>query len=107
MFGISSYLSMMKAVHNQVSIIASYNASTGQVAPRRMRWHNRDYSITSVSSHYPVRRGRRLYHYFAAHAGGFAFTLVLDTESLRWTLEEMEDGWPPAPHDEYRQWDAC
>jgi hypothetical protein len=100
---------MIKRVHEQVSIISSYDATTGLATPRRMRWHCQVYVNTRVSSGIPIRRGRRLYHLFNAYAGRLPLTLEHDSESLGWTLEEMDDGWgrplsptppgePPSPH---------
>jgi hypothetical protein len=65
---------MIKRVHQQVSVIAPYDAVTGLTNPRRMRWHGQVYVITRVSSRTPVRRGRRLYHPFNAYVGRSALT---------------------------------
>jgi hypothetical protein len=88
---------MIKRVHEQVSVIASYDASTGLATPRRMRWHGQVYVITRVSSRYTQRSGRRLNHFFDGYAGRLQLTLKHDSESLGWTLEEIEDGWGPPP----------
>jgi hypothetical protein len=88
---------MIKPVHEQVSVITSYDATTGLATPRRMRWHGQVYDITRVSSRYTQRSGRRLYHFFDGYAGRLQLTLKHDSESLGWTLEEMEDGWGPPP----------
>lgn len=99
---------MIKRVHEQVSIISSCDATTGLATPRRMRWHGQVYVITRVSSRIPLRRGRRLYHLFNAYAERSALTLEHDTETLGWTLEEMDDGWghplsPPPPGEQNRR----
>jgi hypothetical protein len=64
----------------------------------------RVYEITRISSRYVQRRGRRLYHFFDGYAGRLRLTLRHDSESLGWTLEEMDDGWTvpssPTPPDE-------
>jgi len=90
---------MLKPIHEQVSVIASYDAVTGLTTPRKMRRGDRVYVITGVSSRYVQRRGRRLYHFFDGYAGRLRLTLSHDSESLGWTLEEMDDGWssPPSP----------
>jgi hypothetical protein len=62
-----------------------------------MRRGGRVYVITSVSSRYVQRRGRRLYHFFDGYAGRLRLTLSHDSESLGWTLEEMDDGWSSPP----------
>jgi hypothetical protein len=95
---------MIKRVHEQVSIISSYDATTSLATPRRMRWNGRVYAITRVTSRYTQRSGRRLYHFFDGYAGRLQLTLKHDSESLGWTLEEMDDGWsrplsPPPPGD--------
>jgi hypothetical protein len=88
---------MLKPVHEAVSVIASYDATTGLTNPRRMRWRGRVYAITRVSSRYEQRSGRRLYHFFQGYAGRLQLTLKHDSESLGWTLEEMDDGWGSTP----------
>ena len=85
---------MIKPVHEQVSVISSYDAVTGLTTPRRMRWRGQVYAITRVSSRYSQRSGRRTYHFFDGYAGRLRLTLKHDSESLGWTLEEMDDGWP-------------
>jgi hypothetical protein len=85
---------MLKPVHEQVSVIASYDARTGLTTPRRMRRGERVYAISRVTSRYTQRRERRLYHFFDGYADYLRLTLKHDSESLGWTLEEMDDGWP-------------
>ena len=102
---------MIKRVHEQVSVIASYDAVTGLTNPRRMRWHGQVYDITRVSSRYTQRSGRRLYHFFDGYAGRLQLTLKHDSESLGWTLEEMDDGWSrpfsPTPPGEQQSPHYC
>jgi hypothetical protein len=102
---------MKKPVHEQVSIIASYDATTGLASPRRMRRGDQVYVITRVSSRYVQRRGRVLYHFFDGYAGRLQLTLRHDSESLGWTLEEMGDGWgvpiSPTPAGEDRSRHYC
>ena len=64
-----------------------------------MRRGEHMYMITGVRSRYVQRRGRRLYHFSDGYAGRLRLTLRHDSESLGWTLEEMDDGWsnPPSP----------
>ena len=88
---------MIKRVHEQVSVIASYDASTQLASPRRIQWRGQVYVITHVGSRIPLRRGRRLVHLFNAYAGRLPLVLELDTESLSWMLEEIDDGWGPPP----------
>ena len=88
---------MIKPVHESVSIIASYDATTKLATPQRMRWRGQVYVITRVGSRMPIRRGRQLTHLFNAYAGRSALTLLHDTETMGWTLEEMDDGWGPPP----------
>jgi len=101
---------MIKRVHEQVSIIASYDATTGLTNPQRMCWGGRAYVITRVSSRYTQRSGR-LYHFFDGYAGRLQLTLKHDSESLGWTLEEMDDGWSrplsPSPIGEQQSPHYC
>lgn len=82
---------MSEIINEKVSVVSSYNRENGVVAPRKMRWQGRDYSITQVSYHHKIRQGRKLLHIFHGTDGVLDFKLQLDTETLHWTLEEIYD----------------
>ncbi len=83
---------MTELINEKVSMVCSYNRENGVVAPRKMRWQGRDYTITQVSYHHRIREGRKLIHIFHGTDGSSDFKLRLDTETLHWTLEEIYDG---------------
>lgn len=63
-------------------------------APLSLTWAGRDYQVSQVGLHHTYLQGQALQHVYSVVAGGLFFRLRLDTDSLRWTLEEVSDGLP-------------
>jgi hypothetical protein len=59
------------------------------VTIRSVTCRGRKYAIREVSYAYPIRKGWTLFHVFWAAGQGITFKLVLDTESLAWTIQEI------------------
>lgn len=60
-------------------------------APKYVIWKGRNYTIDKIGLHHIYREGRTLYHIFSAVSETLFMRLKLDTESLDWKLEEIED----------------
>lgn len=60
--------------------------------PKWVRWKNRIYKVEKVGLHYTFREGRVLYHIFSIITKTLFMKLRLDTETLKWRLEEVSDG---------------
>jgi hypothetical protein len=60
--------------------------------PTKVIFEGRDYLVTKLGFHHLYRRGRTLYHVFSVASPTLFFRLVLDTDTLHWTLEEISDG---------------
>lgn len=79
-----------------VKIIVTINerVNVGMVdsTPRYVIWKGRNYTITKIGLHHSYRGGHTLYHIFSVLAGTIFMRLRLDSESLRWKLEEISDG---------------
>jgi hypothetical protein len=82
---------MGEQLNEKVSVITVYDRETGSILPKRIKWHNREYTITKLGYHHTVRFGRALMHIFHVTDGSTAFRLRLDTETLHWILEEVYD----------------
>lgn len=83
---------MTQAIGERVSVIASYDSRLGVLSPVKMRWNGRVYPLQKLGLHHMYRQGRVLKHVFSVAGSQLFFRLVLDTESLSWTLEEVSDG---------------
>ena len=85
---------MIQRVSVPVSVILAFDHTTRRAEPRRILWEGRPYVVTQVGLHHKYRDGRTLHHVFSVATATLFFRLVLNTESLVWTLEEISDGLP-------------
>jgi hypothetical protein len=70
------------------------SSDTGRAEPRRLVWAGQSHHILRVGLHHQYRRGRTLYHVFSVATDTLFYRLVLNTDSLQWTVEEIADGLP-------------
>ncbi len=59
--------------------------------PIWVKWKNRVYKIKKIGLHHTYREGRTLYHVFSVVTDNLFLRLVLNTESLKWRLEGIDD----------------
>ena len=85
---------MIERVLVPVSVNLSYYHKTRIVMPKALVWEGRTYYITRVGHHHKYKQGRTLYHVFSVDTDTLFFRLVLNTDTLGWTLEEIADGLP-------------
>lgn len=85
---------MIQDVKAPVSVLLAYNHQKQRVFPSKIVWDGRAYTIKSVGMHYKYKNGRSLIHVFSANSETLSFKLVLDTENLFWTMEQISDGLP-------------
>lgn len=83
---------MLEKINEQVSVITIFDRDKGSVMPYKVRWNGRDYIITKLGYHYRVKRGAFTHHMFTVSNQSIAFKLLLDTETLKWWLKEVSDG---------------
>lgn len=83
---------MIEKIHAPVSVITSYNHKTRKVSPKKVEWDGKIHEIIKVGMHHTFRSGRTLMHVFSVVSSTLFFKLVLNTDTLHWTLEEIADG---------------
>lgn len=83
---------MFQKLKEPVSVWLAYDSKLRRVMPEQVQWQGRLYPITKVGLHHYFRTGRTLYHVFSVTAGEIFLRLVLNTDNLHWTLEEISDG---------------
>lgn len=81
---------MPELINEPVSVTLWSNHKTRKVLPYSLYWHGRQYHITTVGLHHMVREGRHMFHIFSVSDGSTFFKLVMDSESLAWTLVEVD-----------------
>ncbi len=60
--------------------------------PKWVKWKGRVYKVENIGLHHTFRRGRILYHAFSVATKTLFMRLILNTETLSWRLEEVENG---------------
>ena len=83
---------MLQKFSEPVSVSLVYDHIKRYVYPHGINWSGKKYVIKKVGLHHAYRIGKTLYHVFSVEADTLFFRLVLDTETLHWTLEEVSDG---------------
>lgn len=64
------------------------------VRPYRIRWHRDGEAVERVHHHERYRRGRTIYHAWVVRTATLTLRLVLDTETMTWTVDAIDDGVP-------------
>lgn len=85
---------MIQKVSVPVSVSLAFDHTKGKVFPKWIVWEGRLHSITKIGLHHTYREGRVLYHVFSVASKTLFFRLLLNTDNLFWTLEEISDGQP-------------
>lgn len=85
---------MKETINEPVSVSLAYDSNKSSVYPKWVVWNGRLYPIKKVGLHHTYQQGRTLYHVFSVISTSLFFRLVLNTENLHWSLEEVADGLP-------------
>ncbi|HEX8923388.1 MAG TPA: hypothetical protein VF828_01495 [Patescibacteria group bacterium] len=83
---------MIQKLSTPVSVVLNFDHRRRLAAPELVVWEGRDYPVVKVGFHHSFRQGRTLYHVFSVVSQSVFFRLVLNTDNLFWTLEEVSDG---------------
>ena len=83
---------MHAKINERVKILSLYNPESGKTTPCRMKWREQIHRISKVTYYHTERTGRNLLHIFHLTDGNLDFRVILDSETLSWTLEEISDG---------------
>jgi hypothetical protein len=83
---------MIQKISTPVTVTLVFNHKRRVAFPREVLWEGKEYPILKIGLHHSYRAGRTLYHVFSAASKEMFFRLVLNTDNLFWTLEEISDG---------------
>lgn len=81
---------MIQRLEAPVTVIAVFDHRTRQVVIRRITFDGREHAIVRAGMHYTQKRGRTLEHVYCVVSREGAFKIVLNTETLQWTLHEVQ-----------------
>ncbi|OGY09248.1 MAG: hypothetical protein A2782_01885 [Candidatus Blackburnbacteria bacterium RIFCSPHIGHO2_01_FULL_43_15b] len=83
---------MVQKISAPVSVALVFNHRCRSVVPRWVIWEGQTHKVIRLGFHYSYRGGRTLMHVFSVESATLYFKLVLNTETLFWTVEEIADG---------------
>lgn len=85
---------MVTSVQEAVKVLAAFDSQGMQARPMQMVWHGRGYTLGPVDFLHVTKKGsERVYHFsLSDKAGGAYFKLAFYSHTLRWFLEEVDDG---------------
>ena len=82
---------MLQKINEPIAVITRFFPEN-KVFPVKIYWRNQNYLINKLAYYHKFREGRTIQHIFHVTDGNLDFRLRLDSESLIWTLEEVDDG---------------
>ena len=82
---------MIQKVSLPVSVTTQFDHKLRKTNIVSVMWEGRDYPIIKLGLHHTYRAGRTLCHVFSVASPTIFFRLVLNTDTLHWTLEEIAD----------------
>ena len=59
--------------------------------PKYVIWKGRNHTITKIGLHHHYREGSTLYHIFSVATDTLFLRLKLNTDDLKWVLEEIQE----------------
>lgn len=83
---------MIERIKAPVSVNLVFNHKKKRVFPKELLWEGRKFIVEKIGLHHTYKIGKILYHVFSVSSNGTFFRLVLNTENLHWSLEEISDG---------------
>ena len=83
---------MIQKLDLPVSVVLCFDHKKGISVPKKLLFEGREHLISKVGLHHTFREGRILFHVFSVADDTMFFRLVLNTETLGWTLTEISDG---------------
>lgn len=82
---------MIQKLNLPVSVVLNYDHRKRIVVPTRVLFEGQPHEIIKIGFHHVYRNGRTLFHVFSVASETMFFRLVLNTDDLHWTLEEISD----------------
>jgi len=82
---------MIQDIKTPISVSLYYNHRKNTSFPISLLWEGRNYHIKKIGLHYSFRKGKTLFHIFTAVTENLFFKLVLNTDNLFWSLEQIGD----------------
>lgn len=82
---------MIQKLSLPITVLSLSDHRLKTATPKKVLFAGRQYIIKKLGYHHVFRLGRTLYHVFSVASETTFFRLLLNTETLLWTLEEIAD----------------
>ncbi|MDD2823179.1 MAG: hypothetical protein PHQ59_03790 [Candidatus Daviesbacteria bacterium] len=83
---------MIQKINAPISVNLVYDHKRKSVYPKYIHWDSKTYQVTKIGLHHTYHLGKTLYHVFSIDTPTLFFKLVMNTENLHWSVEEIADG---------------
>jgi len=83
---------MIQKLQAPVSVQLNFDHRARTTKPVKLTYDGNEHELVSVGFHHTYREGRTLYHVFSVSSQTTFFRIVLNTDNLSWTLQEVSDG---------------
>lgn len=83
---------MIQKINVPISVSLVFDHKRRRVYPKYVLWEGKVYLVSKVGLHHSYKLGSNLFHVFSVETVDLSFRLVLDSQTLHWTLEEISDG---------------
>jgi hypothetical protein len=81
---------MRETLHETISVLFLSDRDGGR--PVKLRWQGKTRPLLKLGFHHTVREGRVLHHIYSMSDDVLFYRLDFNTETLKWSLEEVSDG---------------
>lgn len=78
--------------NERIKVLSIYDPEKGKTIPYRLSWAGDVHTISQVSYYHQQRIGRITFHVYHVTDGTLDFRITVDSETLAWTLREVNDG---------------
>lgn len=81
----------MNVIVNEPAEVYAIFQVPAKLVPKKIKWRNRVHDITEIGYAHKEKRGRVLFHIYNVTTPTVYMRMSLDTELLKWTVEEIAD----------------
>ncbi|HNU76163.1 MAG TPA: hypothetical protein PKL88_00400 [bacterium] len=83
---------MIQDIKAPITVYTAFNHKKNKAFPYFLKWDGIGYKIESINLHHTYKSGFTLLHVFSVSTKTMSFKLVLNTDNLFWTVEQISDG---------------
>lgn len=82
---------MLENLNEHITVLLKSADEIKTTGPVTIFWRGRVYKVEKIGLHYTYKAGAKLFHVYCVSSADTNFKLVLDTNSLLWTVQEVYD----------------